>query len=177
MCGVLYLYSCCICIYVTFVCVSMYYKYCICVVCVSPERNRSQFTETSTIHVHNTMLLVWQTELCHCGTSLGERGETVFVQIVLLFLIFCLYLNLLCARKQTSAIVEHHSRELLKATHPPFNFNSSQAPVTKLSSRENSAAPYKQRFSKHQNLHTMFTSMSATLSTSMSKGNLISKKL
>ena len=111
------------------------------------------------------------------GTSLGERGETVFVQIVLVFLIFCLYLNLLCVRKQTSAIVEHHSRELFKATHPPFNFNSSQAPVTKLSLRENSAAPYKQRFSKHQNLHTMFTSMSATLSTSMSKGNLMSKKL
>ena len=173
MCGVLYLYSCCICIYVTFVCVFMYYKYCICVVCVSPERNRSQFTETSTIHVYNTILL-----LCKFGKQSFAIVEHHSAREGRLYLYkLCLYLNLLCARKQTSAIVEHHWRELLKATHPPFNFNSSQAPVTKLSSRENSAAPYKQRFSKHQNLHTMFTSMSATLSTSMSKGNLISKKL
>ena len=105
-----------------------------------------------------------------------ERGDCICTNCACIFN-FLLVLNLLCVRKQTSAIVEHHWRELLKATHPPFNFNSSQAPVTKLSSRENSAAPYKQRFSKHQNLHTMFTSMSATLSTSMAKGNLISKKL
>ena len=171
---------CCICIRVVFVSMLHLYLY-LCTISIVFVLYVSLQREI----VHSLQRLQPSMCLCtircfffaNCGTSLGERGETVFVQLVLVFLIFCLYLNLLCVRKQTSAIVEHHWRELLKATHPPFNFNSSQAPVTKLSSRENSAAPYKQRFSKHQNLHTMFTSMSVTLSTSMSKGNLISKKL